>query len=58
MSKFFGNGKSVAGGVIAAIGVFLGFMGVDPGIVKLVEGLGVSLFGIGIAHKIQKVVDK
>ena len=58
MKKFFGSGKSVAGCIVAAAGAVAGYLGLDPALVVLIEGLGASLFGIGIAHKVQKVVTK
>jgi hypothetical protein len=58
MKKFFGSGKSVAGAIIVGAGAICHYLGVDPSIVALIEGLGASLFGVGVAHKIQKVVAK
>jgi hypothetical protein len=58
MKKFFGGGKSVGGMVICALGAIAGYLGLDPAAVLLIESLGGSLFGIGIAHKLQKANDK
>jgi hypothetical protein len=58
MKKFFGSGKSVSGMIICAAGAIAGYIGLDPSTVVLIESLGVTLFGVGIAHKVQKVVNK
>jgi hypothetical protein len=58
MKKFLGDGKSVGGMIICAAGAIAGYLGLDPSTVLLIESLGGSLFGIGIAHKLQKANDK
>jgi hypothetical protein len=55
MKKFFGTGKSVGGMVICALGAIAGYFGLDPASVLLIESLGGTLFGVGIAHKIQRL---
>ena len=54
MKDFFGGGKSIAGMVIVAAGAIANYLGY-PDIGKLIAGLGASLFGIGLAHKVEKI---
>ena len=57
MKKFFGGGKSVGGAIVAGAGAIACYLGY-PDVGKMIIGLGGSLFGIGIAHKLQKGNDK
>lgn len=56
MKKFFDGKKSIVGAIIVGTSAICAYLGVDPSIVELIKGLGASLFGVGIAHKVQKVV--
>jgi small-conductance mechanosensitive channel len=53
MKKFFGGGKSVGGAIIAGAGAIAAYLGY-PDVGALVASLGATLFGVGIAHKLQK----
>ncbi len=58
MKSLFGGGKSFAGMVICAAGAVARYFGLDPATVLLIESLGGTLFGVGVAHKIEKLKDK
>jgi small-conductance mechanosensitive channel len=56
MDKIFNGRKSIYGAMIAGAGAVLAYLGY-PEQAKLVASMGATLFGIGIAHKMQKGID-
>jgi|SaaInl8_120m_RNA_FD_contig_91_121830_length_12759_multi_7_in_0_out_0_13 hypothetical protein len=58
MKNFFGSGKSVSGMIICASGAIAGYFGLDHATVLLIESLGCALFGVGVSHKVQKLISK
>jgi hypothetical protein len=53
MKELFNGKKSIIGAIIAGAGAVLAYLGYIEQ-AKLVASLGGTLFGIGIAHKMQK----
>lgn len=57
MKKIFDGKKSIGGAIVAGVGAITAYLGY-PDVGEMVMYLGGSLFGIGIAHKLQKGNDK
>jgi hypothetical protein len=57
MKSLFGNGKTFIGMVTVGAGAICGYLGY-PDIAKLVMSIGGSIGVVGVAHKVQKLVDK
>lgn len=57
MKSLFGSGKTFMGAIIVAAGAVLSYLGYAD-VAKLVMTLGGGLGTVGVAHKVQKLVDK
>jgi hypothetical protein len=57
MKSLFGSGKTFIGMIFVAAGAICSYLGY-PDIAKLVMTVGGSLGVVGVAHKVQKLVDK
>lgn len=57
MKNLIDGKKTYIGAIIAGVGAVLLYLGY-PNEAKLVAGMGGTLFGVGIAHKMQKGNDK
>jgi hypothetical protein len=57
MKSLFGSGKTFIGMITVAAGAICGYLGY-PDVAKLIMVVGGSLGAVGVAHKVQKLVDK
>ena len=57
MKSLFGGGKTFMGMITVAAGAVLSYLGYAD-VAKLVMTVGGSLGAVGVAHKVQKLVDK
>ena len=57
MKSLFGSGKTFVGMLTVGAGAVLAYLGY-PDVAKLVMVIGGGLGTVGVAHKVQKLVDK
>jgi hypothetical protein len=57
MKSLFGSGKTFIGMLTVAAGAGLSYLGYED-VAKLIMTVGGSLGAVGVAHKVQKLVDK